>query len=110
MIEIKSVEKVIDKYMSKYSKAFENYQVTGDSRYYRTYIEAELIIEALRMAISVIDIKRDAIYAEGEIASWAGKLSNIDSKDEADKKEILTQIVKEILSAESLISLRHKCR
>lgn len=110
MLELKAVEKEIEKHRKRYSEAFQNYQLTGENRYYRTYTNSAMMIEALRMAVSVADIKKDAMYAEGEIASWAGRLENINNMDENIKRDTLEQIAKEILGAESIIRLRHKSR
>lgn len=107
MLEIKLIEKEIEKYRKRHAEAYQNYQLTGDSRYYRAYTKAEMMIEALRMAVSVADIKKDAMYAEGEIASWASRLENV---DDDSKTDILEQISKEIIGAESIIQLRHKSR
>ncbi|MGN0656583.1 MAG: hypothetical protein ACI4KR_07305 [Ruminiclostridium sp.] len=110
MVDSEFIGKAIKKYQGKYDKAYLNYQETGESRYYRAYTDARMMIDALSAAISVANIKGDAVYAEGEIASWAGRLINFESKDEEEKKKILNGIAKEIISADSLISFKHKSR
>lgn len=81
-------------YAEKYQKNYDNYQDTGDQKYYREYAKCEAIVDAFNLAIASSDDHKEIGAIRGALCNLADLCEQaIYSNDTKKLKDACKQIV-----------------
>ena len=92
MLSETELEALAEKYEAKASRAYQNYQDTGISRYDRERRNAEELADAMRMAASAERDYTKLVNIRGTVSMLASKAQSA-LKEPADKREAATEKV-----------------
>ncbi|WP_195376960.1 hypothetical protein [Anaerotruncus rubiinfantis] len=100
----REVEKLIEAADKRAKAAYDNYQDTGNGRYYRAYTKNEELADALR---GYMDAK-EKIYTANRLSAfvrgWAGTINEMQyyspERKETEIKRILNEIMAEAIGVE----------
>lgn len=94
-LELKSLA---EKYEAKASRAYQNYQETGITRYYREHRNADDLASAMRMAASAERDYTKLVNIRGTVSMLASKAQSA-LKEPADKREAaMEKVLKDLVA------------
>lgn len=98
MLSETKLEALAEKYEAKASRAYQNYQETGISRYDRERRNADDLASAMRMAANAEGTYTKMVYLRGSVSSLASK-AQLALKEPADKREsAMGKVLKDLVA------------
>lgn len=98
MLSKAELDALVEKYEAKASRAFQNYQETGISRYDREYRNADDLASAMRMAASAESDYTKLVNIRGTVSMLASK-AQLALKEPEDKRETaMEKVLKDLVA------------
>lgn len=98
MLSKLELESLVEKYEAKASRAYQNYQETGITRYDRERRNAEELASAMRMAASAERDYTKLVNIRGTVSMLASKAQSA-LKESADKREAsMEKVLKDLVA------------
>lgn len=98
MLSKLELESLAEKYEAKASRAYQNYQETGISRYDREYRNADDLASAMRMAASAERDYTKLVNIRGTVSMLASK-AQLALKEPEDKRETaMEKVLKDLVA------------